>query len=54
MAKTSDDSHQNGDAASDAAEVAVIPESDSGEGGKMKMIVQLVKRCLGVKDIAAM
>lgn len=33
-----------------------VPEEpvDSGEGGKLKMIVQLVKRCLGVKDIATM
>ncbi|KAF8632176.1 hypothetical protein AX17_004916 [Amanita inopinata Kibby_2008] len=32
-----------------------VPESaDTGEGGKLKMIVQLVKKCLGVKDIAAM
>lgn len=57
MARTSDDTHQNGDVAPEAvavAEVAMIPEGDSGEGGKMKMIVQLVKRCLGVKDIAAM
>lgn len=33
-----------------------VPEesTDAGEGGKLKMIVQLVKNCLGVKDIAAM
>ncbi|KAF8067761.1 hypothetical protein FPV67DRAFT_1493418 [Lyophyllum atratum] len=32
-----------------------VPDSgDTGEGGKIKMIVQLVKKCLGVKDIAAM
>jgi hypothetical protein len=32
-----------------------VPESgDTGEGGKLKMIVQLVKKCLGVKDIASM
>lgn len=31
---------------------AAVP--DSGEGGKLKMIVGLLKRCLGVKDIAAM
>jgi len=32
-----------------------VPDSgDHGEGGKLKMIVQLVKKCLGVKDIAAM
>ncbi|KAJ7016568.1 hypothetical protein C8F04DRAFT_1105101 [Mycena alexandri] len=30
-----------------------VPESE-GEGGKLKMIVQLVKKSLGVKDIAAM
>lgn len=28
--------------------------ADSGEGGKLRMIVQLVKKSLGVKDIAAM
>ncbi|KAL0958030.1 hypothetical protein HGRIS_000206 [Hohenbuehelia grisea] len=32
-----------------------VPDSgDAGEGGKLKMIVALVKKCLGVKDIAAM
>lgn len=32
-----------------------VPDSgDTGEGGKLKMIVQLVKKCFGVKDIAAM
>ncbi|KAG7097745.1 hypothetical protein E1B28_005066 [Marasmius oreades] len=32
-----------------------VPDSgDTGEGGKLKMIVQLVKKCLGVKDIASM
>lgn len=32
-----------------------LPDSgDVGEGGKLGMIVQLVKKCLGVKDIAAM
>ncbi|KAG1731696.1 hypothetical protein EDB19DRAFT_1321784 [Suillus lakei] len=32
-----------------------LPDSgDTGEGGKLSMIVQLVKKCLGVKDIAAM
>lgn len=43
----------NGDADPSKAAVA-ISESDTSEGGKLKMIVQLVKRCLGVKDIAAM
>ena len=38
------------------SQVAVsVPDSgDHGEGGKLKMIVQLVKKCLGVKDIASM
>ncbi|KAK7046900.1 hypothetical protein R3P38DRAFT_2876652 [Favolaschia claudopus] len=31
-----------------------VPESGEGEGGRLKMIVQLVKKSLGVKDIAAM
>lgn len=32
-----------------------LPDSgDAGEGSKLSMIVQLVKKCLGVKDIAAM
>ncbi|KAF9012890.1 hypothetical protein BDZ89DRAFT_1023836 [Hymenopellis radicata] len=32
-----------------------VPETgDTGEGGKLKMIVSLVKKCLGVKDIATM
>lgn len=34
--------------------ISVPDASDAGESGKLKMIVQLVKRCLGVKDIAAM
>jgi hypothetical protein len=37
-----------------APPVAVADTSDTGEGGKIKMIVQLVKKCLGVKDIASM
>ncbi|KAJ3866359.1 hypothetical protein EV359DRAFT_36875 [Lentinula novae-zelandiae] len=39
----------------DAQPAISVPDSgDAGEGGKLKMIVQLVKKCLGVKDIAAM
>jgi hypothetical protein len=39
----------------DAPPPICVPDSgDTGEGGKIKMIVQLVKKCLGVKDIAAM
>lgn len=36
------------------AAISIPDEGDTGEGGKLKMIVQLVKKCLGVKDIAAM
>ncbi|KAJ3502451.1 hypothetical protein NLJ89_g8884 [Agrocybe chaxingu] len=36
------------------APISVPDSGDHGEGGKIKMIVQLVKKCLGVKDIAAM
>ena len=31
-----------------------VPDSGEGEGGRLKMIIQLVKRSLGVKDLAAM
>lgn len=32
-----------------------VPDSgEASEGGKLKMIVQVLKRCLGVKDLAAM
>lgn len=34
--------------------ITVPDTGDTGEGGKLKMIVQLVKKCLGVKDIATM
>lgn len=34
--------------------ISVPDAADAGEGGKLKMIVQLVKKCLGVKDIATM
>lgn len=34
--------------------VSVPDGGDTGEGGKLKMIIQLVKKCLGVKDIATM
>ena len=36
------------------AAVAVPDSGENGESGKLKMIVQLVKKCLGVKDIASM
>ena len=40
----------------DTSEPAVsVPDTgDSGESGKLKMIVSLIKKCFGVKDIASM
>ena len=38
----------------DAPGPAISLPEDTGEGGKLSMIVQLVKKCFGVKDIAAM
>ena len=34
--------------------VSVPDTGDTGESGKLKMIVSLVKKCFGVKDIASM
>ncbi|KAF8325785.1 uncharacterized protein EI90DRAFT_2931268 [Cantharellus anzutake] len=38
----------------DDAPVAIAESNDNSEGGRLKMIVQLLKKCLGVKDIASM
>jgi hypothetical protein len=46
------DDDANADAQSPTATLA--DEPDAGEGGKLKMIIQIVKRSLGVKDLAAM
>ena len=48
------DEHLPTEEAADAQAAAIAVPEDTGEGGKLKMIVQLVKKCLGVKDIAAM
>ncbi|EIN09023.1 hypothetical protein PUNSTDRAFT_52431 [Punctularia strigosozonata HHB-11173 SS5] len=40
--------------AEEEAPISVPDSGDTGESGKLKMIVQLVKKCLGVKDIASM
>ncbi|TFK41440.1 hypothetical protein BDQ12DRAFT_677985 [Crucibulum laeve] len=40
--------------ADDEPAISVPDSGDAGEGGKLKMIIQLVKKCLGVKDIASM
>ncbi|OCH91257.1 hypothetical protein OBBRIDRAFT_887067 [Obba rivulosa] len=37
-----------------AQAVSVPDTGDAGESSKLKMIIQLVKKCLGVKDIATM
>jgi hypothetical protein len=42
------------DLAEEDAPVAVPDTGETSETGKLKMIVQLVKKCLGVKDIASM
>jgi oxysterol-binding protein-related protein 9/10/11 len=47
-----EDAHRD-DETTDAA-VAVPDTGDGGEGSKLKMIISLVKKCLGVKDIASM
>ena len=36
------------------APISVPDSGETGEGGKLKMIIGLVKRSFGVKDIAAM
>ncbi|EIM81944.1 uncharacterized protein STEHIDRAFT_65725 [Stereum hirsutum FP-91666 SS1] len=38
----------------DALAAPVTLPEDTGEGGKLKMLMQLVKKCMGVKDIASM
>jgi hypothetical protein len=38
----------------DAQAAAIDVPDDTGEGGRLRMIVQLVKRSFGVKDLAAM
>lgn len=60
MGKSSDNDHKDFEAR-DASSLSLpakshdVPESvaESGEG-KLKMIVSLIKKCLGVKDIATM
>ena len=39
----------------EAGETTLVQDTgETSEGGKIKMIVQLLKRCLGVKDLAAL
>ena len=52
--KTSTDTVGRDDPDAPGSPIAVPDIGDHGEGGKLKMIIQLVKRSLGVKDLAAM
>lgn len=51
---SANDHHDVHDDEAPGPPISVPDSGDAGEGGKIKMIVQLVKKCLGVKDIAAM
>lgn len=42
------------DATDDGPPISVPDSGDTGESGKLKMIVQLVRKCMGIKDIASM
>jgi len=42
------------DTVDDGPPVSVPDCGDTGESGKLKMIVQLVRKCMGIKDIASM
>jgi hypothetical protein len=48
------DQRDEADADAVGSPITVPDTGDHGESGKLKMIVQLVKRSLGVKDLAAM
>lgn len=41
-------------AVDDGPPISVPDSGDTGESGKLKMIVQLVRKCMGIKDIASM
>ena len=42
------------DPVDDGPPISVPDSEDTGETGKLKMIVQLVRKCMGIKDIASM
>lgn len=42
------------DIVDDGPPISVPDTSDAGESGKLKMIVGLVRKCMGIKDIASM
>lgn len=42
------------DAVDDGLPISVPDSGDTGESGKLKMIIQLVRKCMGIKDIASM
>lgn len=51
---TAQDPHTTDIDDADAQAAAIDVPDDTGEGGRLRMIVQLVKRSFGVKDLAAM
>ncbi|OCB86848.1 hypothetical protein A7U60_g6021 [Sanghuangporus baumii] len=52
---TKDDANEENTVEPDQDVAALVPDTgETGEGSKLKMIMQLLKRCLGVKDLAAM
>ncbi|KAL5507138.1 hypothetical protein ACEPAH_6594 [Sanghuangporus vaninii] len=52
---TKDDANEENTVEPDQDVAALVPDTgETSEGGKLKMIMQLLKRCLGVKDLAAM
>ena len=42
------------DTVDDGPPISVPDSGETGESGKLKMIVQLVRKCMGIKDIASM
>lgn len=46
--------HPEHDEETTDAAVSVPDTGDGGDSSKLKMIITLVKKCLGVKDIASM
>ena len=52
--RMANDKNPQDESVDDETKAISVPDAgDSGEG-KLKMIVSLVKKCLGVKDIASM
>ncbi|KAH9941160.1 uncharacterized protein BXZ73DRAFT_98372 [Epithele typhae] len=54
MSSTKNDASTPLDEDSAGQAISVPDSGDTGESGKLKMIIQLIKKCFGVKDIATM